>query len=120
MRSLEVVVLDEELHPSQAICEVREYRLAQKLLPQRFPEALDLAECLRVLWSALTVRDAASTQELLKLRRSAPRRVLPTLVGEHLARLAVLRDATLERVDHQARLLVMGHRPRHQISRVVV
>ena len=115
MRALEIVVLDEELEPPQAVREIREDRLAKKFLPERFPEAFDLSKRLGMLRSALAVRDAATPKQLLKLRRSAPRRVLPPLVGQHFAWLAVLRDAALERIDHQARLLMMRHRPRHQV-----
>jgi hypothetical protein len=120
MRALEVVVLDEQLESPKAIGEVGEHRLAQKLLPERLPEPLDLSERLGMLWPALAVSDAMSPQQLLKLRRAAPRCVLPALIGQDLARLAVLRDAALERLDHQARLLVMRHRPRHEVARVVV
>lgn len=42
------------------------------------------------------------------------------MIRQHLARLSVLCDATLECLDHQARLLVMRHRPRHEVARVVV
>lgn len=56
----------------------------------------------------------------MKLRRAAPRRVLATLIGQHLARLTVLGNAALERLDDQTRFLVMRHRPRHEVARVVV
>ena len=120
VRALEVVVLDEERHPAQAVREVREHRLAQKLVPQRLPEALDLAQRLGMLRPALAVRDAVPAQQLLELRRATPGRVLPALVGQHLARLTVLGDAALERFDDQARLLVVRHRPRHEVPRAVV
>lgn len=120
VRALEVVVLDEELEAPQAVREVREHRFGQKLLPQRLPEPLDLAERLGMLRPALAVRDAVATQELLKLGRAAPRSVLTPLVGQHLARLAVLGDSALERVDDEARLLVVSHRPRHEVARAVI
>ncbi len=120
MRTLEVVVLDEELDPPKTVREISEHRLAQKLLPQRLPEALDLAERLGMLRAALAVLDAVTPQQLLKLGRAAPRSVLATLIGQDLARLAVVRDAALERLDDQAALLVVGHRPRHEVARVVV
>ncbi len=120
MRTLEVVVLDEERETPQAVREVGEHRLTEKLFPQRLPEALDLAERLRMLRSTLAVRDAVPTQQLLKLRLAPPRRVLPALIGQHLLRLSVLGDAALERFDHQTRFLVMRHRPRHDVARVVV
>jgi hypothetical protein len=42
------------------------------------------------------------------------------LVGEHLARFAVLGDSALDGLEDERRLLVMRYRPRHQIPRVVV
>ena len=118
--ALEVVVLDEELDPPKTVREVGKHRLAEKLVPQRLPEAFDLAERLRVLRPALGVPDPAALQELLKLRLSAPRDVLPALVGQHLLGFAVLGDAALECLDDQTRLVVVSHRPRHQVPRVVV
>jgi hypothetical protein len=120
MGTLEVVVLDEERESAQAVSEVREDRLAQKLLPQRLPEALDLAERLRMLRPTLAVRDAVATEQLLKLRLATPRRVLPTLIRQYFLRLAILRNAALDRLDYQTRFLVMRHRPRHDVARVVV
>lgn len=120
MRPLEIVVLHEQRDALLAILEVCEHRLAQELLPQRLPEPLDLPERLRMLRSTLAVADAASTEKLLELGLAAPGGILPALVGQDLARLAVLGDATLQSLDHQARLLVVRHRPRHQVARVVV
>lgn len=120
MRSLKVVVLDEERDSPQPVGKVGEHRLAEKLLPQRLPEALDLSERLRVLRPALAVLDPPPAQELLKFGLAAPGGVLPALIRQHLARLAILRNPALQRLDDQTGLLVMGHCPRHQIARVVV
>jgi len=57
VRPLEVVGVDEQLDPSCAIGEVGEHRAREKLVPQRLPEALDLAQGLRVLRPALDVLD---------------------------------------------------------------
>jgi len=62
VRSLEVVVLDEELHAPKTVGEISEDRLAQKLVPQRLPEAFDLAERLRMLRPTLAVCDAVTTK----------------------------------------------------------
>lgn len=100
VRSLEVVVLYEEADAPLAVGEVGEHCLAQKLFPQGLPEALDLAERLGVLRSALAVLDAVAPQELLKLGLPAPRRVLSTLVRQHFTRMSVFRDASFERLDY--------------------
>lgn len=57
MRALKIVVLNKQPDASKTIGEVRKYRLAEKLLPERLPESLDLAECLRVLRAALAMGD---------------------------------------------------------------
>lgn len=95
MRSLEVVVVDKQLDAPQAVREVGKHRLAQKFLPQRLPEALDLAEGLGMLRPTHAVLDPVPPQELLKLGLAAPRRVLPALVGQHLARFTVVGDSAL-------------------------
>ena len=60
MWTLEVVVLHEELDAPKAVREISEHRLAEKLLPQRFPKPFDLAERLGVLRPALAVLDAVA------------------------------------------------------------
>ena len=120
MRAPEVVGLDEESDPPLAIVEIREDRPREKFLPQRLPEALDLAQRLRVVRPALDVPDALPAQLLLEIGVPAPRHVLPSLVGQDLARRAVLRDPARQRLQHQRRALVMRHHQRHQEARVVV
>lgn len=120
VRALEVVVLDVQPDAPLAIREVGEHGPAEELFPQALPEALDLPERLRVLRPAPDVRDPVPAKQMFELRRAAPRGVLPPLVRQHLARLPVLGDAALECLDDELRLLVMGHRPRHQVTRVVV
>jgi hypothetical protein len=62
MRSLEVVVLDEECEAPKTVREVGKDGLTKKLLPERLPEAFDLPERLRMLRPALAVCDAASSK----------------------------------------------------------
>jgi hypothetical protein len=58
MRTTEVVRLHEEAHPTLAVLEVREHGPGKKLVPQRLPEPLGLAERLGVVRPALDVVDA--------------------------------------------------------------
>jgi hypothetical protein len=118
--SLEVIALDEKPEPPLAVGEVREDRAAQEFLPQRLPEALDLAERLRVLRAALDVPDAILPQPLLEERLAAPGRVLPPLVRQHLLRRPVGGDAPLQGFEHQRPLLVVRQDEAHQEARVVV
>lgn len=93
MRTLEVVVLDEQRHAPLAVLEVGKHGARQQLLPQRLPEALDLAAGLRMVRSALDVPDAVTLELGLELGVATPARVLPPLIGQDLARHPVLGNA---------------------------
>lgn len=116
MGPLEVVVLHEQQHPSLTVLEVGKHRARQKLLPQRLPEAFDLAAGLRMVRAALHVLDPVATQLRLELRRPTPRRVLPSLIGENLPRRPVLRDAVGQGLQHQGTALVVRHREAHEVA----
>lgn len=120
VRALEVVVREEVLESALRVDEVREHGASEELVPQRLPEPLDLAERLRVLRPAPDVRDAVPGQRLLELGLAAPHRVLPAVVGQHLGRLAVRREAAFERLHHERRLLVVCDRVADDEPAVVV
>jgi hypothetical protein len=117
---LEIVAVDEEREPPQAIGEVGEDRAAQKLLPQRLPEALHLAQRLRVMGPALDVLDALLPQRLLEGGLAPPRRVLPAVVRQHFPRRPVRGDAPLESLHHELASLVVRQRVPDDEARVVV
>ena len=120
VRTLEVVRLHEEHEPPRAVVEVRKHRARQKLLPQRLPESLDLAERLRVLRPALDLADALPAKLLLEARLTAPRRVLTALVGEHLLGRAEVGNGARERFEHQRRALMMRESVRDEEPTVIV
>ena len=109
MWAAEVVGLDEKADPPLAVVEVREDGPRQEFFPERLPETLDLSERLRVMGTALDVADALTAQLGLEVGVTAPRDILPPLVGQDLARRPVLRDASRERFQHQRRALVVRH-----------
>jgi hypothetical protein len=120
MRTVKVVPIDEEPKPPVAIREVGKHRLAQEFVPERLPEALDLAERLRMLRPALHVTDAFAAELLLEFGLAPPRRVLPPLVSQDLSWSAVRGDAASQRLHHQAATLMMRQRVGHDEARVVV
>jgi hypothetical protein len=101
MRSLEVVVADEVVEPSLRVDHVGKHGATEKLVPQRLPETLDLAERLRMLRTTADVLHAQPTEQLLEFGLAAPHCVLPTVVGQHLGRVSVRRDAALEGLHHE-------------------
>jgi hypothetical protein len=120
VRPLEVVVRQVVRESVLRVDSMGEYRATQKLVPQGLPEALDLAERLRMLWPASDVVDAHPRERLLEFRLSAPHRVLPTVVGQNLGRLVVGRHAAFEGLHHQRRLLVVRECVSDDESTVVV
>jgi hypothetical protein len=120
VRSLEVVSVDEEPEAPVAVSEVRKHRLAEKLLPERLPETLHLAQRLRVLRPALDVPDALTPELPLEVRLAPPRRVLASLVRQYLLRRAVSRDPARQRLEHQRPSLVVRQGMAHDESGVVV
>lgn len=69
---------------------------------------------------ALDVPDAMTLEFGLELGGTTPTGVLPTLVGQDLARGAVLSNAAGQGFQHQRAPLVMRQRQTHQITRVIV
>lgn len=120
MGTLEVVGVDEQSQAPRAVGEIGEHRARQELVPERLPESLDLAQRLRVLRPALHVPDAVPPELLLELGLAPPRRVLASLIGQHLARRPVVGNAPPERLHHQRRSLVVRQRVRHHVARAVV
>jgi len=120
VRPLEVVALDEEPEPPLAVGEVREHRATEKLVPQCLPETLDLAQRLGMLRPALDVTDSILPQPLLEERLAAPGRVLSSLIGQDFLRHAEGCDTSLQRLQDQRALLVMGKHEAHQKPRVVI
>lgn len=118
--ALEVVAVDEELQPSLAVLEVGEHRARKKLVPQCLPEALHLAQRLRVLRARLEVSNSLSPQLGLEVRRAPPRGVLPAVVGQHFAWHAITGDAALQRLHHQRALHVVRERVAHNEATAVV
>lgn len=107
VRPAKIIAVNEESHSSHAVVEVGEHGAAQEFLPQRAPEALHLAQCLRVVGPTLDVLDVLPAQLGLELRLPSPCRVLTAVVRQHLARCAEGRDASLERLHHQRRALMV-------------
>ena len=118
--TLEVVGVDEELHPTVTVGEVGKDRPREKLVPERLPETLYLAESLRVLRATLDVADAVQVQLALEVGLATPRRVLTPLVGEDFARLTPGRDSALECFDDEVRALMVRNVVRDDEARMVV
>jgi hypothetical protein len=101
MRSLVVVVFDPEFDPLASGVEAVELGADQEVLPERGPEALDLAEGHRVLRAGLEVRDAILLELGLEAADPAPGGILAAVVGEHLLGRLELADGHPIDFDHR-------------------
>ena len=86
-----VVVLHPQPHPLAGRLEAVKLGALQELLPDRFPEAFDLAQGHGMMRPALNVVNPIFAQLRLETGGAAPTRELASLVGEHLFGHAVLR-----------------------------
>jgi len=86
-----VVVLHPQPNPLAGRLEAVKLRPHQELLPDRLPEAFDLAQGHGMMRSALNVVNPILAQLRLETGGAAPTGVLAALVGEHLFGHAVLR-----------------------------
>lgn len=81
---LVVVVFDPEFDALAGDIEALELGADQEVLPDRGPEALDLAQRHGVLWARLEVRDAILLKFGAEAAGAAPGSVLAAVVREHL------------------------------------
>ncbi len=70
--------------------------------------------------ATLHVHDAVTLELSLELGRPPPGGVLATLIGQDLARCAVVGDAARQCFEHQTASLVVGHRKTHQVAAVII
>jgi hypothetical protein len=115
-----VVVLHPEPDPLAGRVEALELGAGQELLPDRLPEALDLAEGHGVVRAALQVVHPILAELRLEPRGPAPTRVLPALVGEHLLRDAVLRHRPAVDLQDVLRRLAAEDVQPHHVAGVIV
>lgn len=120
VRAPEIVGVDEVPQSPRAVVEVGEHGAPEEFVPQRLPEALHLAQRLRVVRSTLEVCNSLPPQLGLEFRLPAPRGVLAAVVGQRFARHAEAGHAAFEGLHHQRRLLVVCQRVPDDEAAVVV
>lgn len=113
-------MVDEVLEAVLRVHEVREDRAPEEFVPECLPEALDLAQRLRMLRPALDVVDPRLPQHLLEFGLATPHRVLTAVVGQDLGRISVRGHAAFESFEHERRLLVVRQRVTDHEAAVVV
>jgi hypothetical protein len=113
-------MLHEQPHAPLTVLEVCEHGARKELLPQCLPEPLDLPARLRMMRPALHVHDPVATQLRFELRRAAPSSVLPTLIGQNLARRPVVGNPPSECLKYQGAALMMSQSETDKVTGVIV
>jgi hypothetical protein len=117
---LVVVVFDPEADAICGVLEAGKLRALQKFSQDRLPEALDLAQCHRMMRTGLDVFDPIFLKLALKPGGAAPVGVLAPVVGEHLLGNTVFGHGPAVGLDHVlGGLAAVKTQPRN-VSRVVV
>ena len=120
MRAAVIVILHPGLHPLLRLLEAVELGAPQEVRPDRFPEALDLAQGLRMMRRAAEMMDVILAQFLLEARLAPPTGVLPAIVGEHLLGRAVRRHGPPIDFQHMLRRLAAIQPQPHDVAGVIV
>ena len=115
-----VVILHPEPDPFTGRLEALELGAVEELLPDRFPEALDLAERHGVVGPALQVVHAVLLELGFEAGRAPPARELPALVGEQLLGHPVLRDGPAVDLQHVLRRLAAEDVQPHHVAGVII
>jgi len=115
-----VVVLHPEPHPLAGRLEAVELRARQELLPDRLPEALDLAERHGVVGPALQVVHPVLLELGLEAGGAPPAGKLPALVGEQLLRDAVFRHGPAVDFEDVLRGLAAEDVEPHDVAGVII
>jgi hypothetical protein len=100
MWPLMVVVTDPEPDSFPRRVEALELRTGEELLPNRFPEAFDLAQGHRVMRSGFKVVRAILLHLGLEASAAAPINILPAIVREHLFGRLVLAGSHPKHLQH--------------------
>lgn len=120
VRTKVVVVAKPMPEPAPCILEVLRLRTIPKLVAHGLPQPLALPQGLRVVRAAHDVLNPLLEQQLLKAALSAPCKVLPPLVGQHILRLAKPGNPLQERFRHQRCALMRRQRPSHDETTVII
>ena len=115
-----VVVLHPEPHPVAGGLEALELRALQELLPDRFPEALDLPQGHRVMGPALQVVYMVLLELGLEAGGAPPTGKLPALIGEQLLGDPVLRHRPAVDLEDVLRRLAAEDVEPHHVAGVIV
>jgi hypothetical protein len=115
-----VVVLHPQPHPFAGRLETVKLCALEKLLPDGFPEAFDLAQGHGMMGPALDVMNPVFPQFHLETSGPTPARVLTPLIGKHLLGHTVLCYRPAIYLQHMLRCLAAKHVQPDEVAGVVI
>jgi len=115
-----VVVLNPQFDPFAGALKVLELGPREELLPDAFPEALDLAQGHGMVWTAFEVRHPVLGQFGLESALSPPGGVLAAIVGEHLFGRLIFADGDPVHFDDRLSCVAAEQVRSHDEARIIV
>jgi hypothetical protein len=120
VRSLMVVVRDPQPDPLPRRFKTIERRTSQKLLPDGGPKPLHFPQRHRMLRPAFNMSHPVLLQLGLEPARPTPRRILPSIIGQHFLRWLVFAHGDAIDLDHRRRRGTAEQVRPHDITGVIV
>jgi hypothetical protein len=120
MRPLMVVIGNPVSQPLACIRKGSKKRFLQELLPESFPEPLDLAQRHRMLWCASNVADPLPLENFLEPCLAAPGSKLSAVVRQDLPGSAPLAYGSLDHFEHGFCCLLPEKPVPHDVARMIV
>jgi hypothetical protein len=120
MRPLVIVIGNPISQPLACVCKGGKDGFLQKLLPDRLPEPLDLAQRHGMLRCASNVADPLALEYLLEACLTPPGSKLPAVVRQDLPRRAPLAHGSLDYLEHGLGCLLPEKPVPYDIARVIV
>ena len=117
---LVVVVLHPQPNPLPRLVEAVELGATEKLLPNRLPEPLHLAQRHRMMRPTAEVMHPVFLQFLFEACLPTPRGVLPAVVGEHLLGHAVLPGGRAVDLQHVFGRLAAEQTQADKVARMII
>jgi hypothetical protein len=120
MWPLVIVIGNPVSQPLACVCKGGKKGFLQELLPDRFPEPLDLAQCHRMSRGTAHVANTLALENLLEPGLAPPRSKLSTIVRQDLPRCAPLAYGSLDHFQHRLCRLLPEKPVPHDVAGMIV
>jgi hypothetical protein len=120
MRALMIIIGNPISQPLACIRKGSKKSFLQKLLPDRFPKTLDLAQCHWMARRTSHVANPLPLQDLLEPRLATPGSKLAAVVRQDLSRCAPLAYGSFDHLQNSFRCLLPEQPVPHDVAGMII